>query len=241
VCLSRKKNFGEHTVVPLHASIQVECRKLGFSNLAPIIWYKIANAKYEAEGNGAGFLGKPYEPNSVVKNDIEFILMERKPGGYRSPTLKDRVLSVIPGDLHKAWFKQVWEGVTGASTREHPAPYPTELAERLVRMFSFVGDTVLDPFVGTGTTVLAAAKWGRNSIGVEIDQHYLSLSESRLRKSLPEHAALAVRSALRTTLDPLSRGRYPAISGESARSTDASWQRRAQGKARIRPNRPRQG
>jgi DNA modification methylase len=82
VCLSRRKNKGRHTVVPLHASIQERCRLLGFDNLAPIIWYKIANAVYEA--GGGGFLGKPYEPNAVIKNDIEFILMERKPGGYRS-------------------------------------------------------------------------------------------------------------------------------------------------------------
>jgi DNA modification methylase len=184
VCLSRRKNAGEHTVVPLHASIQVECRKLGYSNLAPIIWYKIANANYEAQGNGGGFLGKPFEPNSVVKNDIEFILMERKPGGYRSPSVETRVLSVISGERHKEWFQQIWTGVTGASTRSHPAPYPIELAERLVRMFSFVGDTVLDPFLGTGTTTLAAAKWGRNSIGIEIDKHYLDLAHRRLDEDL---------------------------------------------------------
>ena len=81
VCLSRKKNKGRHTVVPLHASIQEHCRKIGYDNLAPIIWHKISNAAYEVE-NGSSFLGKPYEPNSVIKNDIEFILMERKPGGY---------------------------------------------------------------------------------------------------------------------------------------------------------------
>ena len=184
VCLSRRRNDGEHTVVPLHASIQVECRKLGFSNLAPIIWYKIANAKFEAEGNGGGFLGKPYEPNSVIKNDIEFILMERKPGGYRSPSLETRVLSVISAEDHKTWFQQIWSGVTGASTRNHPAPYPVDLAERLVRMFSFVGDTVLDPFMGTGTTSLAAAMSGRNSIGVEIDPHYFDMASERLEAGL---------------------------------------------------------
>lgn len=70
--------------MPLHASIQEQCRHIGYSNLAPIIWHKIANAKYEAEGNGGGFLGKPYEPNAVVKNDIEFILMQRKAAGCRS-------------------------------------------------------------------------------------------------------------------------------------------------------------
>ena len=80
VCLSRRKNDGRHTVVPLHASIQEHCRNIGFDNLAPIIWYKIANAVFEASGNGGGFLGKPYEPNAVIKNDIEFLLMQRKPG-----------------------------------------------------------------------------------------------------------------------------------------------------------------
>lgn len=183
VCLSRRKNNGEHTVVPLHSSIQEHCRKLGFSNLAPIIWYKIANAVYEAEGNGGGFLGKPYEPNAVIKNDIEFILMLRKRGGYRSPDLATRILSVVPAAKHKEWFQQIWSGVTGASTRQHPAPYPLELAERLVRMYSFVGDTVLDPFFGTGTTSLACAKWGRNSIGIEVDRSYFDLAASRIEEA----------------------------------------------------------
>ena len=180
VCLARRKNKGEHTVIPLHASIQEHCRAIGFSNLAPIIWHKIANAVYEAKGNGGGFLGKPYEPNSVIKNDIEFLLMLRKPGGYRSPSVSTRILSIIPADKHKLWFQQIWTGVTGASTREHPAPYPLELAERIVRMFSFVGDTVLDPFMGTGTTSLAAARSGRNSVGIEIDPSYFEQARRRV-------------------------------------------------------------
>jgi len=179
VCLSRRKNNGRHTVVPLHASIQEHCRKLGFDNLAPIIWHKIANAVYEVD-NGGGFLGKPYEPNSVIKNDIEFILMERKPGGYRTPDLATRVLSVISAENHKEWFQQIWTGLTGASTRHHPAPYPEELATRLIRMFSFVGDTVLDPFLGTGTTTVGAAKAGRNSVGFETDQHYFEGAHKRI-------------------------------------------------------------
>lgn len=181
VCLSRRKNKGRHTVVPLHASIQEHCRALGFDNLAPIVWHKIANATLEAEGNGAPFMGKPYEPNGVVKNDIEFILMQRKPGGYRTPDLATKVLSVIPEALHREWFQQIWTGVTGASTRHHPAPYPVELAVRLIRMFSFVGDTVLDPFLGTATTALAAARCGRNSVGYEIDPDYLTYAHKRVR------------------------------------------------------------
>ncbi len=185
VCLSRRKNGGRHTVIPLHASIQEHCRGLGFDNLAPIIWHKIANAAYEVDGGG-GFLGKPYEPNSVIKNDIEFILMQRKHGGYRSPSLAARVLSVISAENHRIWFQQIWNGVTGASTKEHPAPYPLELAERLVRMFSFVGDTILDPFGGTGTTSLAAARSGRNSVSVEIDSHYFQLLTRRLHTELTD-------------------------------------------------------
>jgi DNA modification methylase len=190
VCLSRRENGGRHTVVPLHASIQEHCRKLGFDNLAPIIWNKISNAAYEVE-NGSGFLGKPYEPNAVIKNDIEFILMERKPGGYRAPDVPTKILSLISAENHKRWFQQIWTGVTGASTKDHPAPYPMELAERLIRMFSFVGDTVLDPFLGTGTTTLAAAKWGRNSIGLEVDSHYLKLAEDRIAQ---ETSSLFCRS-----------------------------------------------
>src|SRR5258708_437145 len=106
--------------------------------------------------------------------------MERKPGGYRTPDISTKVLSVLSAENHKKWFQQIWSGVTGASTRHHPAPYPSELAERLIRMFSFVGDTVLDPFMGTGTTAVAAAKWGRNSIGFEIDSHYHEQSLKRL-------------------------------------------------------------
>lgn len=161
-----------------HDNVQESCRKLGFDNLAPIIWHKIANANYEIE-NGSRFLGKPYEPNAVIKNDIEYILMQRKPGAYRNPTIAARILSVISAENHQRCFQQIWSDVTGASTREHPAPFPLELVDRLIRMFSFVGDTVLDPFLGSGTTSIAAARSGRNSIGVEVDAHYLKLATAR--------------------------------------------------------------
>lgn len=178
-CLSRRKNNGEHTCVPLHSSIQERCRQIGYSNLALIIWHKIANATYEVVGN-TRFLGKPYEPNGVIKNDIEYILMLRKPGGYRKPSRAARLLSIISDPNHKKWFQQIWHDISGESTRQHPAPYPLTLATRLVRMFSFVGDTILDPFMGTGTTNLAAAQWGRNSVGIEIDPHYFSIAHRRL-------------------------------------------------------------
>lgn len=181
ICLSRRNNAGRHTVVPLHASIQERCRNMGFDNLAPIIWNKIANVAYEVDRGTGGFLGKPYEPNAVIKNDIEFILMLRKPGGYRRPSSSARVLSLLSRDYFRKCFRQVWTDITGASTRAHPAPYPVELAKRLIRMFSFVGDTVLDPFLGTGSTLVAAADCGRNGIGVEVDPVYLRMAMARLR------------------------------------------------------------
>jgi len=177
VCLSRREN-GRHVVMPLHADICVICRKLGFDNLNPIIWHKISNAAFEANTNSK-FLGKPYEPNAIIKSDIEFILMQRKPGGYRQPTAEQRRLSMIAKEDFNEWFRQIWT-ITGASTREHPAPFPLELANRLVRMFSFHGDTVLDPFSGTATTMLAALRANRNSIGIEIDPLYCRMALKRL-------------------------------------------------------------
>ena len=182
VCLSRRRNRGRHTVVPLHASIQEQCKSIGFDNLAPIIWHKIANARHEGPNGSGGYLGKPYEPNSVLKNDIEYIVMQRKPGAYRSVPLEHRVLSVIPKELHGEWFRQIWNGPPGASTRVHPAPFPAELSDRLVRMFSFAGDTVLDPFAGTGTTLVSAAKWGRNSIGIDIEPAYVDMARQRVEQ-----------------------------------------------------------
>jgi modification methylase len=186
-----RRAFGRHLVFPLHASIQERCRHIGFDNLAPIIWYKIANAQYEV-GGGGGFFGKPFEPNGVVKNDVEYILFQRKAGGYRKPDLATRLLSVIPAPDHAEWFQQVWR-LGGASTATHPAPFPLPLAERLIRMFSFVGDTVLDPFLGTGTTAVAAARCGRNSIGSEVDPRYFAQSVERVRG--------AMRASSQTALD----------------------------------------
>jgi DNA modification methylase len=181
VCLSRRKH-GAHMVVPLHAAIQQRCAEIGFHNLAPIIWYKIANAALEVD-NGSSFLGKPYEPNAIIKNDIEFILMQRKPGAYRRPTEAMRLLSLISAENHRRWFNQVLD-LRGASTRDHPAPFPLELAERLIRMFSFVGDTVLDPFSGTATTSVAACRWGRNSMAFEVDDTYHRFGWERLARTV---------------------------------------------------------
>ncbi len=173
-----RKVFGRHLVFPLHGTVQENSRKAGFDNLAPIIWNKIGNVQTEA-GGSANFLGKPFEPNAIIKNDIEYILFQRKPGDYRHVTPDQRLTSLIPQPEYAEWFNQIWT-LPGESTRSHPAPYPLELAERLVRMFSFTQDTVLDPFSGSGTTAVAAAKWGRNSVNVDIEKDYVEKAKRRL-------------------------------------------------------------
>jgi site-specific DNA-methyltransferase (adenine-specific) len=183
VCRSRRAH-GRHVVEPLHAHIQLQCQEIGFDPLAPIIWNKIANVVTEVTGSGAPFLGKPYEPNAIIKNDIEFVLLFRKPGGYRHPTQRQRDLSLIRREDHRRWFQQIWSDVPGEIQREHPAPFPREIARRLIGMFSFVGDTVLDPFLGTANTTLAAMEMHRSSIGFEIEPAYIDVARRRLAAPL---------------------------------------------------------
>jgi site-specific DNA-methyltransferase (adenine-specific) len=183
VCMPRKQ-AGRHYIMPLHADIQVRTRKLGLDCLTPILWHKIANGATEVEGNGAGFYGKPYQPGAIVKNDIEHILFLRKGGQYRSVSPLQKALSMLTKEEMQSWFVSFWADIRGSSTRAgHPAPFPVELAERLIRMFSFAGDVILDPFLGTGSTSVAALKAGRNSIGVEIDPAYLEMSKARLSQA----------------------------------------------------------
>jgi len=216
VCVPRKK-AGRHLVMPLHADIQVRARDIGLDCLTPVLWHKIANGVTEAEGNGAGFYGKPYQPGAVVKNDIEYILFLRKGGAYRSPEPLQKALSMLTKEEMQAWWRSIWTDIKGTSTRQgHPAPYPVELAERLIRMFSFAGDTVLDPFTGTGSTNLAALAAGRSSIGNEIEGTYLTIAQKRLieatRQSRPIGAIHATMSVDRGKESPPLNGKRIVLS-----------------------------
>jgi len=190
VCRARRR-FGKHEVIPLHADILVRGREMGFEGLATIFWHKIANAASEAGGSGAA-LGKPYEPNGVVKNDVEFILRMRKPGPYRKPTPLQRAGSMLPPDEYDAAMRQVWSDIPGAARRDgHPAPFPVALAARLIKMSSYVEDVVLDPFLGSGSTTLAALEASRSSVGFEIEEKYWKTAKTRLgAQSLFEKATV---------------------------------------------------
>ncbi|MDF3106952.1 DNA-methyltransferase [Burkholderia semiarida] len=186
VCIPRKR-YGRHLVMPLHADIQVHARKLGLDVLTPILWHKVANGVTEAEGNGAGFYGKPYQPGSIVKNDVEYILFFRKGGEYRRPEPVQKALSMLTKEEMQSWLRSIWTDVRGASLRNgHPAPFPVALAERLVKLFSFAGDTVLDPFAGTGSTALAAIAAGRSSISLDIEQSYVKIARENIEKAIKQ-------------------------------------------------------
>lgn len=178
VTISRKKG-GRHYVLPLPADIQVRSRQHGLDNLTPIMWQKIGNIVLEASDSSV-FLGKPNLPNGVIKLDHETIVLLRKPGGYRSPTPAMEAASRIETEDYVHWFRTIWTDLPGASTSKHPAPFPDELAYRLIRMYSFASDVVLDPFLGSGSTMRAAMQAGRNSIGVEIEPTYLRLAQQEV-------------------------------------------------------------
>jgi len=199
VCISRR-NGGRHYILPLHADLQVRARKVGLDCLTPILWFKIANGATEVQGNGAGFYGKPYQPGAIVKNDVEHILFFRKGGNYRSPKPLQKALSMLTKSEMQNWLVTAWSDIKGESTRQgHPAPFPERLAERLIRLFSFAGDTVLDPFVGTGTTSVAALNTGRNSIGLEIEKKYLTMATDRLRQSAAQGRLVGANHAQLTS------------------------------------------
>jgi DNA modification methylase len=178
ICVSRRRG-GRHHVLPLSSDIQIQARRLGFDILTPIRWLKVSNIKLEAS-RSSRFLGKPNLPNGIVKNDLEHILFFRK-AGYRKPTVEMERLSRISTDDYARWFSPVWADVTGQMRRHHPAPFPVEIPRRLIRMFSFAGDTVLDPFGGTGSTAVAALELDRNSVSVEIEPQYVALMADRLQ------------------------------------------------------------
>jgi DNA modification methylase len=179
-----------------HARVIEHCERIGFTTLPYILWKK-PTTKPQYKGKGA-FLGSGFlPPNAYVTLDCEFILLFRK-GKLRQFPPKDplRYDSQFTKKQRDSWFTQIWT-VTGtkqtaSQLERRTAAFPQEIASRLIRMFSVQGDTVLDPFLGSGTTAKAAAEAGRNSVGYEVDAGLLPLIKEKVGSALPEEDPLQI-------------------------------------------------
>lgn len=189
VCVARRA-AGRHYVLPLVPALAMIGHDLGLDYLTPIRWEKVANVRLEASSS-SGVLGKPNQPGGVIKNDTETILLFRKPGAYRQPTAEQVAAAHIPSADYQRMFRGVWRDIPGEHSPDHPAPFPLRLAARLVRMFSFPGDLVLDPFAGTGTTLRAAKDLGRRAIGFEVEGRYCALAARRLSQDVLDFGGAA--------------------------------------------------
>ncbi len=169
--------YGRYKVIPLHAEFIAQCEEIGFDYMGSIIWQKKTTMNTTG---GANVMGSyPYPPNGMVEIDYEFILIFKKPG--KSPKIPKDVKekSKLTKEEWKEYFYGHWY-FGGARQIEHEAMFPEELPKRLIKMYTFVGDTVLDPFLGSGTTVKAALTLSRNAIGYEINEKFLDVIKDKL-------------------------------------------------------------
>lgn len=174
---ARSVYYGRYKVIPIRTEIIKCCEALGMDYMGAVIWRK--HTTMNTTGGGAVMGSFPYLRNGILKIDYEFILIFKKPGTPPKPTQEKKEESRLSREEWNTYFASHWTFV-GAKQDGHIAVFPEELPKRLIRMFSFVGETVLDPFMGSGTTALAARNCGRNSIGYEINPEYASYYKSKL-------------------------------------------------------------
>ena len=174
---TRAADYGRYKVIPIRTEIIRFCETIGMDYMGAIIWQKITNTK--STGGGALMGSYPYPRNGIVKINYEFILIFKKPGKSPVPTQEQKEQSLITIDEWKEYFSSNWY-FPGVKQKEHIAMFPEELPKRLIKMFSFIGETVFDPFLGSGTTSLAAKNIDRNSIGYEINKDYEKIIGDKL-------------------------------------------------------------
>lgn len=164
------EEYGKHVAIPIHADIIVSCVELGFDYMGSIIWDKFSTTR---PSGGASVMGSyPYPPNALVEYNYEFIMIFKKRGKVKLP--QHPQIKLASKLKKEEWFKYCdgkWK-FPGVKQDSHIAMFPLELPKRLIKMFSYVGDIVLDPFVGSGTTLISAMGEGRQSIGIEINKEY---------------------------------------------------------------------
>ncbi|MFZ8859820.1 MAG: DNA methyltransferase [Thermocrinis sp.] len=173
---ARSVVYGKYKVIPIHAEVISMCEEIGFDYMGAIIWQKKTTMNTTG---GAVIMGSfPYPPNGIIEIDYEFILIFKKEGKRKVPKDK-KELSVLSKEEWKEYFSGHWK-FGGAKQVEHEAVFPEELPKRLIKMFSFVGDRVLDPFAGSGTTLKSALELGREAIGYEINPEFVELIKRKV-------------------------------------------------------------
>ncbi|GAK60990.1 DNA methylase N-4/N-6 domain protein [Candidatus Vecturithrix granuli] len=174
---ARSVYYGRYKVIPIRTEIIKFCEILGCDYMGAIIWQKITTTNTTG---GAAIMGSfPYPRNGIIKIDYEFILIFKKPGNPPKPTQEQKESSLLSREEWNTYFSGHWN-FAGVKQAGHVAMFPEELPARLIKMFAFVGDTVLDPFLGSGTTSLAARNLQRHSVGYEINEQFMSLIQQRL-------------------------------------------------------------
>jgi len=174
---ARSVIYGRYKIIPLHAEVISQCEKIGFDYMGAIIWQKKTTMNTTG---GAVVMGSyPYPPNGMIEIDYEFILVFKKPGTMKEVPKEIKEISKLTKEEWKEYFTGHWK-FGGEKQINHEAMFPEELPKRLIKMYSFVGDTVLDPFVGSGTTVKVALELKRNAIGYEINEDFLEIIKEKI-------------------------------------------------------------
>lgn len=174
---ARAVYYGRYKVIPIREEIIKFCENIGFDYMGAIIWQKVTTSN--TTGGGVQMGSYPYPRNGILKLDYEFVLVFKKLGDAPKPTKEQKELSKMTAEEWNTYFAGHWN-FAGARQNNHIAMFPEELPKRLIKMFSFVGETVLDPFAGSGTTALAAKNLDRNSVGYEINSEFIPFIKDKL-------------------------------------------------------------
>ncbi len=170
--------YGRYKIIPLHAEIIAQCEDIGFDYMGSIIWQKKTTMNTTG---GANVMGSyPYPPNGMIEIDYEHILIFKKPGKTKKIPKNIKEQSRLTKEEWKEYFYGHWN-FGGAKQIDHQAMFPDELPKRIIKMFSFVGETILDPFLGSGTTATVAMELGRKVIGYEINEDFLTIIKSKIK------------------------------------------------------------
>lgn len=174
---ARSVYYGRYKVIPIRTEIIKFCETIGLDYMGSIIWQKSTTMNTTG---GATIMGSfPYPRNGIIRLDYEFILIFKKPGKAPNPSIEVKKKSQLSKEEWNQYFVGHWN-FNGVKQDKHLAMFPEELPKRLIKMFSFVNDWILDPFLGSGTTTLASINLDRNSIGYEINKEFLKVIKEKI-------------------------------------------------------------